>query len=67
LVAGQQHLTADELCDHVLDQLDDGVDDDIALLALRAYPEDRARPAAAGPVVLPADLRDDTGLRADDE
>ena len=33
--------------------------DDVALLALRPHPEDRLRPAEAGPAVLPADLRGD--------
>jgi serine phosphatase RsbU (regulator of sigma subunit) len=65
VLAGQQHLSGEALCDHVLAQLDDGVDDDIALMALRAYPEDRDRPPEAGPEVLPEDLRDDTGLLAE--
>jgi serine phosphatase RsbU (regulator of sigma subunit) len=65
ILAGQQGLSAAALCDHVLSRLDDGVDDDIALMALRTYPEDRARPPEAGSEVLPEDLRDDTGLLAD--
>jgi serine phosphatase RsbU (regulator of sigma subunit) len=59
VLTGQQELGAEELCDHVLDRLDDGVDDDIALMAVRAYPQDRPRPPKAGPEVLPEHLRGD--------
>ena len=43
------HLTVDELCDELLAQVGDQVEDDVALLAVRAYPEDRPRPPEAGP------------------
>ena len=57
VVSGCQELDAEELCDHVLAQLGRGADDDIALLVLRVYPEDRPRPPEAGPSVLPEDIR----------
>jgi PAS domain S-box-containing protein len=42
------------LCDVVLSRLVPGeMDDDVALVAVRAYPEDRPRPAEAGPNRLP--------------
>ncbi len=44
----------DVLCDSVLDRmLPRGVEDDVALLAVRLHPEDRPRPASAGPNVIP--------------
>ncbi len=43
-----------ELCDTVLSRLaPDGGEDDIALMAVRGYPEDEPRPASAGPERLP--------------
>jgi serine phosphatase RsbU (regulator of sigma subunit) len=54
---GRQDLSAEELCEHIVGRLGDDVDDDIALLVLKAHAEDRPRPAVAGPEVLPADLR----------
>ncbi len=47
------HLSAEELCDALLAQLDGSPEDDVALLVLRAHPEDGPRPAEAGPQVLP--------------
>jgi hypothetical protein len=47
------HLPVEELCDALLGRLDGAQEDDIALLVLRAHPEDRPRPAEAGPQVLP--------------
>jgi PAS domain S-box-containing protein len=45
----------EELCDTVLARLVPGdPDDDVALVAVRAYPEDRPRPPEAGPNRLPA-------------
>ncbi len=38
-----------DLCDALLTRLDGDTEDDIALLAVRGYPEDRPRPAEAGP------------------
>lgn len=47
----------EELCDTVLARLvPRHGDDDVALLAVRAYPEDRPRPPEAGPNVLPEGL-----------
>jgi serine phosphatase RsbU (regulator of sigma subunit) len=48
-----RHLTLEELCDRVLGELAGRVDDDVALLAIRAHPEDRPRPPSAGPVRVP--------------
>ncbi|WP_432505822.1 SpoIIE family protein phosphatase [Kineococcus arenarius] len=47
------HLNAEELCDALLARLDGSPEDDVALLVLRAHPEDGPRPAEAGPQVLP--------------
>jgi serine phosphatase RsbU (regulator of sigma subunit) len=44
-----------ELCDRLLDLLGTTGSDDIALLALRAYPEDLPRPTEAGPRIVPGD------------
>jgi hypothetical protein len=44
-----------ELCDRLLDLLGTTGNDDIALLALRAYPEDLPRPPEAGPRIVPGD------------
>jgi len=41
------------LCDRLLELVAHHADDDVALLALRAHPEDRPRPAEAGPERLP--------------
>jgi PAS domain S-box-containing protein len=44
----------EDLCDAVLDRLVPGeTTDDVALIAVRAYPEDRPRPPEAGPNRLP--------------
>ncbi|PRY13021.1 PAS domain S-box-containing protein [Kineococcus rhizosphaerae] len=50
------HLPLQELCDELLQRLAGDSEDDVALLALRAHPEDRPRPAEAGPGKGPADL-----------
>ncbi len=47
--------TLDDLCDALLTRLDGDTEDDIALLAVRGYPEDRPRPAEAGPNRTAAD------------
>ncbi|WP_432497815.1 SpoIIE family protein phosphatase [Kineococcus auxinigenes] len=52
-VEGLHHLPVEELCDALLVQVDDSPEDDIALLVLRAHPEDGPRPQEAGPLVLP--------------
>jgi hypothetical protein len=40
VLVGHPEMSAEELCDRVLAQLDDAVDDDVALLVLRVGPED---------------------------
>jgi serine phosphatase RsbU (regulator of sigma subunit) len=42
-------LPLDELCDRLIAELAEGSEDDVALLAVRAHPEDRPRPDEAGP------------------
>jgi hypothetical protein len=37
--AGLSDLPLDELCDRLLSELPEALDDDVAILALRAYPE----------------------------
>ncbi|WP_309134461.1 SpoIIE family protein phosphatase [Cellulomonas sp.] len=49
----------EELCDRLIAELASGSEDDVALLAVRAHPEDAPRPAEAGPARLPEDLRAD--------
>jgi serine phosphatase RsbU (regulator of sigma subunit) len=45
------------LCDRLLEELlGDGVEDDVAVLAVRAHPVGAERPAEAGPELLPAAL-----------
>jgi serine phosphatase RsbU (regulator of sigma subunit) len=46
-------LPLEELCDRLLGELSGGVEDDVALLAVRAHPDDRPRPAEAGEEWLP--------------
>ena len=47
-------LTLDELCDEVLERLFlPDAEDDVAILAVRLYPQERPRPAEAGPQVVP--------------
>ncbi|WP_139228964.1 PP2C family protein-serine/threonine phosphatase [Blastococcus tunisiensis] len=47
-------LPLDRLCDRVLgEMLGDGVEDDVAVLAVRAHPVHADRPAEAGPEILP--------------
>ena len=44
----------EELCDGLLEELaGDGVEDDIAVLAVRAHPVAGQRPAEAGPELVP--------------
>ncbi len=43
-----------ELCDEVIERLrPEGLQDDVALVAIRLHPEDRPRPAEAGPHQVP--------------
>ncbi len=53
------HLPLEALCDRLIADLAAGSDDDVALLAVRAHPEDEPRPAEAGPRRTPADLAAD--------
>ena len=47
-----------ELCDEVIDRLrPEGLQDDVALVAVRLHPEDRPRPREAGPQRVPAAFR----------
>jgi serine phosphatase RsbU (regulator of sigma subunit) len=47
-----------ELCDAVIDRLrPDGLEDDVALVAVRLHREDRPRPREAGPERVPAGFR----------
>jgi serine phosphatase RsbU (regulator of sigma subunit)/PAS domain-containing protein len=46
-------LPLEDLCDRLVAELAAESEDDVALLAVRAHPEDRPRPAEAGPEVLP--------------
>lgn len=59
---GAHERTLDELADHVLDALAPGqVEDDVALVLVRAFPEDEPRPPEAGPRVnLPENLPETT-------
>ena len=56
--------TLEELLDGLLADVGVDVEDDVALLAVRAHAPDRPRPPEAGPVVTPDDLaRGRTGAR----
>ncbi|MDN4175675.1 SpoIIE family protein phosphatase [Nocardioides sp. SOB77] len=47
----------DDFCDELLSRMaPDARDDDIALVAVRLHPQDRPRPAEAGPVDVPRDV-----------
>jgi serine phosphatase RsbU (regulator of sigma subunit) len=47
-------LPLDALCDRLLgEMLGTGVEDDVAVLAVRAHPVREGRPAEAGPEILP--------------
>ena len=43
----------EELCDRMLELVDQGAEDDVAVLAVRAHPVDAPRPLEAGPEMLP--------------
>ena len=52
-----------EICDVVIERLVDGrPDDDVALVAVRLHPQDRPRPAEAGPRVLPPSVPPEPGV-----
>jgi prepilin-type processing-associated H-X9-DG protein len=46
-------LPLEELCDRLLDLVEQGAEDDVAVLAVRAHAVDAPRPLEAGPEVLP--------------
>jgi hypothetical protein len=48
-VLARRGVPLEELCDGLLEELGTDLEDDVALLAVRAHPEDRPRPAEAGP------------------
>ncbi|EYR62201.1 histidine kinase [Actinotalea ferrariae CF5-4] len=53
-------LPLEELCDALLARLLPGhPEDDVALVGVRLHPQDRARPAEAGPNRVPPDVPDD--------
>ena len=55
-------LPLQELCDRVLERMVEGhPDDDVALVAVRLHPQDRPRPAEAGPRILPAPIPPEPG------
>src|SRR3954470_23587661 len=57
LLEGSAGLPLDALCDRLLTHLvGDGVEDDVAVLAVRAHPVDAERPVEAGPEILPPAL-----------
>lgn len=65
---GRQDDNLDELCDHVLRTLVPGrAEDDVALVAVRAYPQDEPRPPEAGPNKnIPAELDESEPLGGED-
>ena len=55
LAASLAHESLEVLCDGLLaGLLPDGAEDDVAVLAVRAHPEDARRPLEAGPTRVPA-------------
>jgi len=59
---GVQDLSTEQVCDRALLLVSGAAqEDDVALLVLRAHPQDRPRPPEAGPEVLPVDVREATG------
>ncbi|PWJ52818.1 PAS domain S-box-containing protein [Quadrisphaera granulorum] len=52
-VEGLHEATVEEICDELLRQVGAQVEDDVAIVALRAYPEDAPRPPEAGPEISP--------------
>jgi serine phosphatase RsbU (regulator of sigma subunit) len=54
ILARSADLPLDAMCDRLLaEMLGDGVEDDVAVLAVRAHPVNEPRPAEAGPEILP--------------
>src|SRR3954447_14190041 len=57
ILSGSAGCRLEALCDRLLaEMLGEGVEDDVAVLAVRAHPVNQARPAEAGPEVLPPAL-----------
>ena len=57
VLRGCADLSLADLCDEVLERLFlPDAQDDVALLGLRLHPQDRPRPAEAGPQVVPANI-----------
>jgi serine phosphatase RsbU (regulator of sigma subunit) len=57
LLATCADLPLEQLCDRLLDELvEQGAEDDVAVLAVRAHPVDAERPVEAGPEILPPAL-----------
>ena len=55
VLEGSARLPLHEFCDVLLEEmLGEDVEDDVAVLAVRAHPIDAGRPPEAGPEVLPA-------------
>jgi serine phosphatase RsbU (regulator of sigma subunit) len=58
ILRGSADVPLDALCDRLLtEMLGDGVEDDVAVLAVRAHPVEAARPLDAGAELLPAPVR----------
>src|SRR4051812_10056506 len=54
VVGGSADLPLEILCDRLLaEMLGEGVEDDVAVLAVRGHPVDAPRPVEAGPEILP--------------
>lgn len=58
-LTGRQDLSAEQLCDHLLENFGHNAEDDVVLLVVHAYAENEPRPPQAGSQVLPTDLRAD--------
>jgi serine phosphatase RsbU (regulator of sigma subunit) len=57
-------LSLDELCDRVLQRLFlSDAEDDVAMLAVRLFPQDEERPAEAGPQVVPPTIEPSPAVR----
>ena len=58
ILRGSVDVPLDALCDRLLtEMLGDGVEDDVAVLAVRAHPVDAARPLEAAPELLRSGVR----------
>ncbi|SDF00524.1 Serine phosphatase RsbU, regulator of sigma subunit [Blastococcus aurantiacus] len=62
VLADLADLPLQELCDRVIERMVEGhPDDDVALVAVRLHPQDRPRPAEAGPRILPGPVPPEPG------